>query len=171
MIKRIIVFIVIFLPCFSAMAQSSSSGSMRSSYFDMSEFPQWSRDLRRGEIVALGSFPFAYFFTTFFYDTYRYVDNGNNSLYAPWPVKPAGAIEYTQSEHFKTLGVAAGVSVAIAVVDYFIVRNKRKKQAQEQSSSAVEAPVIIRRPLNEVINDGVIYDGAQNSMESEAANP
>jgi hypothetical protein len=147
-------FIVIFLsvPLEGLFAQTSSTTkdpSLVSTQFDMTGFPQWSKDLRRGEIIAFGSFPFAYFFTTFFYDTYRTAANGWDKRYAPWPIKPAGAIGKTQEEEFLTLGIAAGGAVVIAIVDHLIVRYKRSKLEEEMRKLPAGTPIIIRRPLDE----------------------
>ena len=68
------------------------SQSSASSHFDMTGFPQWSKDLRRGEIVALGSFPFTLFFSSFVMDTFRLSTNGFDMRYAPWPINTGGAV-------------------------------------------------------------------------------
>jgi hypothetical protein len=165
-IKKMLLVFLLLVPCLQTAAQAGTGPS----HFDMTGFPQWSKDLRRGEIVALGSFPFAYFFTTFFYDTYLCASHQWDSYYAPWPAKPSAAYEYKQSEHWKTLGVAAGVSVSIALADYFIVRHKRNKQEQQNKNIPAEIPVIIRRPLNEVIETsdeiGEIYEKPEKESDT-----
>jgi hypothetical protein len=123
---------------------AQSSGNTQ---FDMTGFPLWAKDLRRGEIVAFGSFPFAYFFTTFGFDTYRFFNNGFDTRYAPWPFTSSGAIEQTQNEKFLTLSIAAGGAIVIALVDYAIVRYKRSKEQSEQRNLPDGTPIIIRRPL------------------------
>ena len=144
-----LLLIIIFLSGFSLFAQNSSANT-QANYFDMSEFPQWTRDLRRGEIVAFGTLPFTYFFTTFIYDSYRYIANDYNARYAPWPFKPADSIDMKQNELWAAFGIAAGVSITLALVDYFIVLNKRNTARQEAVIPRGE-PEIIRRPLHEVI--------------------
>jgi hypothetical protein len=149
--KRIVcgfLLLAFIFPAGGLFAQTSSSTPV-SPQFDMTGFPLWARDLRRGEIVAFGSFPFAYFFTNFFYDSYRTVAHGGDMRYAPWPLKPAGAVNKTQDEEFLTLGVAAGGAVAIALIDYIIVRYKRNKLEEEVRQLPAGTPIIIRRPLGE----------------------
>ena len=131
-----------------AQSTSSSSSSMSSSQFDMTGFPQWAKDLRRAEIITFGSFPFAYFFTSFSFDTYRFATNGWDRRYAPWPIKSAGAIESSQNEKLMTIGIAAGVAVLIAVIDYGIVRHKRNRLEQESRNLPPGTPIIIRSPMN-----------------------
>jgi hypothetical protein len=88
--------------------------------------PQWAKDLRRGEIIAFGSFPFTFFFTKTFMDLYRMATHDWDSRYAPI-IKPAGAIPMTESEIKIMLGIAVSSSVVVAVVDHFIVKHKRAK--------------------------------------------
>jgi hypothetical protein len=130
-----------------AQSQPASDPNLTSTQFDMTGFPQWSKDLRRGEIIAFGSFPFVYFFTNFFFDAYRTASHGWDRRYAPWPMKPAGAIGKTQGEEFLTLGAAAGGAVIIAVVDHLIVRYRRGKLEEETRNLPAGTPIITRRPL------------------------
>jgi len=145
--KTLVFFLVLlcFASSFALYAQSSSAAG--STGFDMTGFPLWAKDLRRGEIVAFGSFPFAYFFATFGFDTYRFFNNGFDTRYAPWPFTSSAAIEQTQNEKFLTLGIAAGGAIVIALVDYAIVRYKRSKEQSEQRNLPEGTPIIIRRPL------------------------
>jgi hypothetical protein len=140
-----------FLSALSSLsAQSSSSQStLGAAQFDTSEFPQWTKDLRRGEIVAFGSFPFAFFFATLSIDLYRSATHGWDRRYAPWPAKPAGSIDMTKDEQILTLGLAAGGAVIIALTDYSIVRYKRSKAEQRSRELPAGTPIIIRKPLDE----------------------
>jgi hypothetical protein len=146
-------------------AQSSSQGSGRDSASsspqtlapnilpdtqDSSEFPLWARDLRRGEIVAFGSFPFTIFVSTFAMDTMRYFRNDRDSRYLPWPLKGPGAIEMTRKEREKTLIIAAAASVAIAAIDFTIVhikRNRERERIERQAGGGITG--IIRSPIPE----------------------
>jgi hypothetical protein len=128
--------------------QSSSGDAMVSTQFDMTGFPQWTRDLRRAEIVAFGAFPFAYFFSNFGVDLYRCGVNGWDMKYAPWPAKGAGAIEQTKDEKIMTLGIAAGGAVCVALIDFGIEYFKRNRR--ERAGTLPEGtPIINRRPLND----------------------
>ena len=122
--------------------------NMTSTEFDMTGFPQWAKDLRRGEIVTFGSFPFVYFFTNFGVDLYRCATNDWDRRYAPWPFDAAGSFSKTQQERFMTLGIAAGGAVLIAVIDYSIERYKRSAREREIRSLPPGTPIIIRTPLH-----------------------
>jgi hypothetical protein len=115
----------------------------------VSSTPLWVKDLRRAEIVAFGAFPFAMFLTTSVVDSYRYATHDWNQLYAPWPLKPAGAIVMTQDELKNTVTIAVGLSLAVSIADYFIVQSKRHKQARLLDRVPGETPITTRRPWPE----------------------
>jgi hypothetical protein len=140
--------LLVFISLFKAYSQTTTADAgMASTQFDMSGFPLWAKDLRRGEIVAFGSFPFMYFFSNFGFDTYRWLNNGNDMRYAPWPFNSAGTVGKTTNEKIITLGIAAGGSILIAIIDHGIMRYKRNRLKREQSGLHDGSPVIIRRPL------------------------
>jgi len=86
------------------------------------EFPAWLRDLRRAEVILVGSFPFTLFFTFETYDTYRYVANGLVPLYAPWPFRPGSAQVYSPDEKKWVAISAVTLSLAVAAADFIIGR-------------------------------------------------
>lgn len=147
--KRNIVFLFLLLFSLSGLwAQTGTSdSSMGSTQFDMTGFPQWTKDLRRGEIIAFGSFPFMYFFTNFSYDTYRFATHSWDRRYAPWPMKGAGAVETSQKEKLAVIGIAAGSAVLVALIDFAIVKVKRNRAEREIRSLPPGSPIIIQKPL------------------------
>ena len=122
-IKRPMFFLLLlfFVSSSGLWAQSDSTGT--STYFDMSGFPLWAKDLRRWEIIAVGSFPILYLWV-------------NN---IPWPI---GVKEQT-----RVLQVTAGGAVLLAFVDYGIMLFKRNRLKRESQGLQEGAPVIIRTPL------------------------
>ena len=164
--KKFVLFIsILVLICFVS-TSGLSADVFDSVFFDMSEFPQWARDLRRGNIVAFGSFPFVYLLSVFSYGMYRYASNDWDRRYAPWPLTAAGAIEMTQSEMFMTIGIAAGTAVAFALVDHVIMRFRRSRLGREIRNIPEGAPVIIRRPLYEDETDMPDLDPALDIEEN-----
>ena len=144
-------FAVLFFMLLSSLYSQTSTPdpNMVSSQFDMTDFPQWAKDLRRAEIITFGAFPFAYFFSNFAFDSYRWSNNSWDTRYAPWPITSAGGIEKSQDEKIMTLGIAAGSAIVIALVDYGIMRYKRNKLERENQNLPDGTPIIIRRPLLE----------------------
>ena len=148
MSKKMLVFSLLLFLCFSssnrlwAQTDNQSTGSHQ---FDMTGFPQWARDLRRAEIVAFGSFPFMYLFT-------------NVGI---------GLAGLDQNERGRTLGIAAGGAVLVAIVDFGIERYKRSARNREISRLPDGTPVIIRSPMYSDDADSFLpeFDSA------EVANP
>jgi len=149
---------------------------------DTSNWPSWLRDMRRWEIVAFGSFPFAMFFSTIGMDLHRWNSaNGmdwGNRRYAPWPLKSAGAVPMTNSEQRLTIGIAIGLSAGIAVADHLIVQARRRRDRRRAEAIPVGTVIITRIPLAEEQPDGETeYDApdafyAETDMENaEAAVP
>ena len=148
--------LLLSLPCLWA-----QTNDMPAAYFDMSSFPQWAKDLRRAEIITFGAFPFAYLLTNISYDTYRWSQNSWDTRYAPWPIKGAGAIDQDTKEKITVIGIAAGVAVAIALIDYGIVRYKRGRAERETRSLPEGTPIIVISPLG----------GPESDTEAENGNP
>jgi hypothetical protein len=162
-----VLIFVLTIPAYHAAAQASGSatGNLTSSTFDTTGFPQWAKDLRRWEIVAFGSFPFAMFASTFAMDTRRWIDaNGmdfteDGRRYAPWPLKSAGAVGMTNQEQETAILIAAGVSVAIAFADLIIVQIKRHKERRRVENLPSGNIIIDKSPWPE----GSTNDGGSNA--------
>lgn len=86
------------------------------------EFPKWLRQLRRGEIIFVGSIPFTMFVTFEAYDTYRYVSSGLDPYYAPWPFRPGSAQQYTSTEQAWLVASSLSLSLLVAGADWLIGR-------------------------------------------------
>jgi hypothetical protein len=167
-VKAAVFFLIIFFsllfPPSRVFAQPAVTPQVQnivllSTKVDEAEFPQWAQDLRRGEIVAFGSFPFTMLLATMSMDTKRWIDaNGmdftdEGRRYAPWPLKSAGAINMTSREQETTLLVAAGMSVTIAVADFIIVQLKRNKARRRAESLPAGTAIIIKSPLPDALDD------------------
>jgi len=118
-------------------------------HFDMTGFPQWTIDLRRGSIIAFGAFPFAYLASVFIFDWFRVATNDWDRRFAPWPFYPPGRIGHSEADQFRIIGIGAATSVVIAVIDHGIMRSRRNRAAREARALAPGTPIIIRTPLHE----------------------
>jgi hypothetical protein len=78
--------------------------------------------LWRAAVTGIGSFPFTFFYTNFIFDSVRFVDNGFDVLYAPWPFKNQYSAEVGTDETFLRLGVSFGLSAVIGLLDAFVPR-------------------------------------------------
>lgn len=95
------------------------------------EFAPFLRDLRRAEIVMLGTFPMTLFLSLEAYDIYRFVDNGGAREYAPWPFRPPDAVGYTGKQKLGVFLAALSTSVLITAADYIISRVKAKRELED----------------------------------------
>ena len=118
---------VVQVHCESAASAKDSDNVTPEPYTD-DEFPQWSKDLRRAEIVSLGAIPFAAISVTMAYGGYQYASGKSNSF--PNPLSRDNS--YTKEEIFKLVGVSAGVGLSVGLVDFVINYTRRKKAEKER---------------------------------------
>lgn len=99
------------------------------------ELPSWVKDLRRAEIVTLGSLPFTTLGATLAYSLYRYGANDFKPAYIPNPF-PLSSTEAKLStdEQIGIIATAAGISLAVGITDFIVmqVKQSRKKKALEK---------------------------------------
>jgi hypothetical protein len=149
--KKIVFSIVLislfFIPVFQAGAQSLSSTNPTQLSFDTTGFPQWALDLRRWEIVAFGTFPFSMLLVSLATDLLR--DNTN---------------ELSNVEIGRTIVLAAGISITLAFVDFFIVSSRKNNNHQNIESLPVGSTVTIERRSPEEENQ-VEDDQLENDQE------
>jgi hypothetical protein len=170
------VILMLAIPACRAAAQTVSGAAPQVTVgFDTSDFPQWTKDVRRFEIVAFGSFPFAMLTATFAMDTKRWVDaNGMDwsdagRRYAPWPLKSAGAVNMSSRDQETTMIIAASISVAVALADLVIVQIKRHKARQRAEALPVGTAIITRKPWPE---EPAAEEGqAESKAETEPLKP
>ena len=144
---RNFIFLLVLISLISSPLLNAQPVPAEGQHFDMTGFPQWAVDLRRGNIITFGIFPFAYIFSNFLFDTYRFAANDWDRRFAPWPIPGSGGVGKTQGEMFATIGLAAGVAIITAIVDHGIVRARRNRLERERNLPE-EGPIIIRRSMN-----------------------
>lgn len=93
--------------------------------------------LGRLAIVSLGSFPILLFYTDFSFDLGKFLINGFDANYAPWPFKSEYSNAPSMGEKAARIGVAIGASAAVGAIDYFI-RSARAKKARLQREALLE---------------------------------
>jgi hypothetical protein len=114
--------------------------------YDAAEFPLWARDLRRADIVAFGTVPFTVFFSMFAVDSWRFAQHGWDFQYAPWPLKPAGAIEMDEDQRIGAFSAGLAAAAVLALVDYVILWHKRGVAADAAAAVLVVPPPVQREP-------------------------
>jgi hypothetical protein len=177
----VIFLVILFMsPCLRAaspvLAAQSRHNSPSEIKFDMSNPPQWVKDMRRWDIVAFGTFPFSMFTVTFFTDLNRWDrENGmdfsdEGRRYAPWPLKAAGAEEMPKEEFEKVMISAAILSASIAFMDLIIVNIKRYKERRRAERLPSGSVIIDKSPYNVSENEHN-YDMFQHEDEIENVIP
>lgn len=152
-------------PQTSAASSSASgvAGALPQPY-KAAEFPGWAHDLRRFEIVTIGSFPFALFYTGFSLDMVRFFGGKSigfsisslgqanpfvvndvdafNLAYAPWPIKSSSSYVTTSDEKALTIMVGVVLALGIGLTDHFIVRAQERAALRKKASLRMEAPSV-----------------------------
>ena len=171
-------FFLLTVFAFQVPAQVSGTADQEKS--ETVAFPQWAKDLRRWEIILFGSFPFTMLTATFGMDMYRWKKANNYDFssegrrYAPWPIKSAGAVFMSNEEVKRTIFIAAGLSVAIAMTDLIIVQAKRNKARKRAESLPVGTTIINRtpRPGEPATQESALQEAAaENPAPQETAPP
>jgi hypothetical protein len=142
--KHTIVFILFFFLVYGLFAQEEPDSDTTPEYYELiineeiiPEAMQHKerfvilKDLRRFEIITLGSFPIVLFYTRLGFDLNRYIKSasspeGADPSFRPWPFKNINSYKPTDSEQWLYISIAAGVSVLVGVVDYILVKVKYK---------------------------------------------
>jgi hypothetical protein len=84
------------------------------------EFSPLLMDLRRGEIIMLGSMPLSIFLAIETYEIYRYTQHYPDRDYAPWPFRRHGGVDFSSEESIGIFISALGFSFLIAAADFII---------------------------------------------------
>ncbi len=93
---------------------------------------------RRFEIVSIGAFPIALFYTGFGYDLGGYIGSGFDSRYAPWPFQNSASILPTDSQRLTRIASAVGLSLFIGGIDAIIHAAKIRAEARQEAAKRVE---------------------------------
>ena len=103
------------------------------------EFAPALRHLRRGEIIAVGAFPFALLLSTIVYDYARWAGDGFSEATAPF----GRALDQDPFDDDEKVGIvlaAAGVAVAVAVADYLIGQAAEPPRYTAPGAAAARGP-------------------------------
>ncbi len=122
--------VLVFAPPLPVYAQQAGQVDTEPEEYGEEEFSPVLRDLRRAEIVMLGSFPITFFLTLETFDVYRFIDHygdDDSYRYGFWPYRSADPAPYSSGEIGAIVATALSTSLLIAVADYIIGRAKQKR--------------------------------------------
>lgn len=133
--KKVIAVLCAAIFMFTFVFASENEAVQIEGYEKGKELPSWVKDLRRAEIVTLGSLPFTTLGATLAYSLYRYGANDFKPAYIPNPF-PLSSTEAKLStdEQIGIIVTAAGISLAVGITDFIVmqVKQSRKKKALEK---------------------------------------
>lgn len=130
--------------------------------YAQNSIPGWAKDLRRAEIISLGSMPFVTLGVTLGYSCFRYFSNGMDAAYFPNPfAKSSNSANLNKSEQLGILAGAAAISLLIGVTDFIINTVQRRQEIrrqQEQESGSVEIIPVTNSPEKDFsVEESIIY--------------
>ena len=128
-----IFIVVFFLPLFAQKIEVPNAEP-----YQYEEFPEWAHQLRRSEIITIGSYPFTVMAVGFGYSFYRYFANNMDNAYTPNPFINANNKNYTTEEQKKMMMYAAGMSLSVGLFDFIInqtIKSEEKKQAKQKEEA------------------------------------
>lgn len=133
MILKILFLTLLLIPAMPLYAADEAQDTTPKEYDDK-EFPQGLKDLRRFEIITLGSLPFVTLDTTLAYSTIRYAQHNFDSAYQPDIFSKSN---FSQDEQKQIIATSICISVGIGLTDYIfqlIKRSSKKRQAARQKT-------------------------------------
>ena len=139
--------LILFAVCQNTFADTNSKDTTPEPYKE-DEFSQGLKDLRRFEIITLGSMPFITLDCAIVYNGYKYATGQTQTF------NPLATADYSQQEMERIIITSLCISAGIGISDYVINLIKRnrvnKKKSRETSTIKIEEdPDAIRIPLPE----------------------
>lgn len=141
-LSRRLLAILVSLALLASMPLAAAEPTVTIEPYTKDEFPGWLQDLRRAEIVSLGSLPFVTMGVTLGYSLYRYFSHGMDSDYFPNPfAKSSSAARLTTDEQLGILFTSLGLAAVVGITDFTISsiqRNQQKRVEAELDRGSVE---------------------------------
>jgi hypothetical protein len=144
--KFLKIFFTLFLlfSCINCFAQETDTTPKP---YEDQEFEQWQLDLRRFEIITLGSMPFITLDTIIIYSGITW---GINGFQGAFPNPFSAMASYSQGEIIGIILTSFTISLCIAITDYFIIKAKREKAVQNKTQQIYVMPEELNPPVQDV---------------------
>lgn len=169
-ISKILLIAILFNISFPAFSETSTSSDAPVE-FSEDELPQALKDLRRFEIISLGSLPFVMLDTTLAYSCIRYAMNDFNQAYMPNPFASSDQGGLTQDEQIGVLLTSLGICVSIGLTDFLvrlISRNIKKNKAMKNKNNDILITPISEDP--DAVKIEIDSDKTESELSSENQN-
>lgn len=153
-IKFVFINIFLFGLCLNVFCQTTDKKDTTPVPYDKDEIPEPLQDLRRFEIITLGSMPFITMDAAMVYNGYKYATGKADTF------NPLATADYKPDEMKRIILTSLCISAGIGVSDYVIRLIKRKssqkKLKQEYSQISIEEnPDAVRIPLPQELEQEV----------------
>ena len=114
--KFLLIFTVFSMLMSAQVFADDSTKDKEPEPYEKTEFPAWMLNLRRSEIVTLGSVPFTTLAVSLTYSTIQYATGKTTSFPSPFSKNAS----YTQYDIKMIVGFSLGISLVIGIVDFVI---------------------------------------------------
>lgn len=122
--------------------------------YEDGEFSQTSKDIRRFEIITLGSLPFVTFDTIIVYSGIKWYQNDFNGGFPnPFTAKNS----FSQDEMKNIIITSVGISFSIAITDFIINKIKQNKNSQQLKKNIIIEPEETENIVLETNIENVLY--------------
>ena len=125
-IKYFFTVFFLFSICNAAFGQTSNTTDTTPAPYEEDEIPQGLKDLRRFEVITLGSMPFVTLDAAIVYNGYKYASGKADKF------NPLATADYKPDEMKKIIITSLCVSAGIGLSDYIIRLIKRKSSQKKE---------------------------------------
>lgn len=143
--KKIIFFTVLI----SLLSSSFPVFSETPEPYQKDEFPGILHDIRRAEIITLGSMPFITFSATLGYSFGKYASHNFDSSYFVNPFSSTDENSFSTDEQIGILLTSLGISAGIGLTDFIvhtIKRNNKQRKLKKQKNPEIQITPIREDP-------------------------
>ena len=135
--KKIAV-VVLFFFINSLVLFASDFDNLLPEEYSPDEFPQVLRDIRRAQIILVGSYPFSVLFARIGLDIYDFSSNGFDTRYAPSMFGGDPTIDKKSGSIETVLLTALCISAGVATLDFIIGKIKSREKKNNANQQAVQ---------------------------------
>ncbi len=117
--------------------------------YEKDEFPGILHDIRRAEIITLGSMPFITFSATLGYSFGKYASHNFDSSYFVNPFSSTDENSFSTDEQVGILLTSLGISAGIGLTDFIVhavKRSNRQRKLKKQKNTEIQINPIMEDP-------------------------
>ncbi len=142
--------------------------------YKQDEFPGILHDIRRAEIITLGSMPFITFSVTLGYSFGKYAAHDFDSSYFVNPFSSTDENSFSTDEQIGILLTSLGISAGIGLTDFIVhtvKRNNRLRRLKKQKNTEIQINPVFEDPdaikIEPPKNDEEIENSETNDFENQ----